>query len=143
VAFRIAFVVNLCLLTHPSQVLPFTHSARLNKTISVLIATRIRAGIGVRFSVGGDNFSLYVHLIQMGCRTNKGPGIKDTWTILPAVKQLECEADQLFSSSSKVNNAWSYTSNLSYIFMEWCLIRYVYNHIYQGRLIINKKTNSA
>jgi hypothetical protein len=40
----------------------------------------------------------------------------DTWTIFLTVKQLKCETNHLFP----------YSSDLSYIFMEWCLIKQKY-----------------
>jgi hypothetical protein len=43
----------------------------------------------------------------------------------PGVEQLKREADHSPQSNVKVKNVWNYTSTAPYIFMVWCLIKYV------------------
>jgi hypothetical protein len=67
-------------------------------------------GARVRFSAGAGNFSPH-HRIQKGSGAHPDSypmGIRGTF---PGVKRPGREADHSSPSSSKVNNAWSYTSS--------------------------------
>jgi len=44
------------------------------------------------------------------------------------VKWPKHEANRSLPTSDKENNAWSYTSTHSYVFMTWCLVKHNLTH---------------
>jgi len=86
---------------------------------SVSIITRPRAGRPV--------FGLEIFQFATASR----PALRPThppiqWVrlLFPGVKRPEREADHSPPSSTKVKNAWSYTSTHPYVCMTWCLAKY-------------------
>jgi hypothetical protein len=45
----------------------------------------------------------------------------------PKVERPGRETNHSSPSSAEVKNAWSYTSTLQYVFMEWCLVKHRHN----------------
>jgi len=60
--------------------------------------------------------------------------------LFPGVKRPKCEADNSLPSCAEVKNAWSYTSALPYVFMEWYLVnhgdKFTYTLPAYSRLVI-------
>jgi hypothetical protein len=74
-------------------------------------------------SAGAGKFSLHHH-VQNGSGACPASYPTGTTGSSLSVKWPGSEVDDLPPSSTKIKNAWNYTSTPTYIFMVWCIAEY-------------------
>jgi hypothetical protein len=65
------------------------------------------------------------------------------WVISLGVKLLGCEADHSLPSSTKVKNAWIYTSTPQYAFTMWCSVKKLHRYNFTFTCISNNLSHAS